>query len=273
MIERLADILVVSDMDNTLITAKSGIPACNRAAIDLFCSLGGRFTVATGRPPASIRAAMGSQRLSVPAVCCGGSLLYDFAKEEAVYRRAMPADAVRQTVEEIMTRFPAVGVEIYTGDGDIRLLHTNRVIQMHMVDERLACVLQPADTLPDQWLKVIFAAEGPLLEQVERFVADTSFPDFYFLRTNTMYFEIMPQGVGKASGLERLCARLAVPMENVVFIGDYYNDLELMKLAGHSVAVANAPREVRAAADEVTLNRCADGGVGEYLYKLVKQYT
>ena len=95
----------------------------------------------------------------------------------------------------------------------------------------------------------------------------------YFLRTNTIYYEIMPQGVSKASGLERLCARLALPMENVIFIGDYYNDLDLMRLAGHSVAVANAPRDVQAQADEVTMSRCADGGVGEYLYKLVKRYV
>ena len=272
MIERLADILVISDMDNTLLTAKSGIPACNRAAIDLFCALGGRFTVATGRPPASLRAARGRPRLSVPAVCCGGSVLYDFDQEKAVYRRTMETSGARQAVEEVMAEFPTVGVEIYTGNGDIRMLRTNRVTQMHMVDEQLACVLQPPDTLPDGWLKVIFAADAPLLEKVEHFIARRSYPDVHFLRTNAMYFEIMPQGVGKASGLERLCARLAVPMENVIFIGDYYNDLDLMQMAGHSVAVANAPREVQAAADEVTLNRCADGGVGEYLYKLVKVY-
>ena len=273
MIERLADILVVSDMDNTLLTAKSGIPACNRAAIELFCALGGRFTVATGRPPASVRAAMGAQKLSTPAVCGGGTVLYDFSEDRAIYRRTMERQGAEQAILDVVARFPTVGVEVHTGEGEIRLLRANRYTQMHLADERLSCVMQPLDTLPDDWLKVVFAAEGALLEQVERLLAKKSYAGVYFLRTNAMYFEIMPQGVGKASGLERLCARLAVPMENVIFIGDYYNDLELMRMAGHSVEVANAPREVQAAADEVTLNRCADGGVGEYLYKLVKQYA
>ena len=44
MIESLADLLVVSDMDNTLLTAKEGVPSCNRVTIQLFCELGGRFT-------------------------------------------------------------------------------------------------------------------------------------------------------------------------------------------------------------------------------------
>ena len=49
----LSDTLVICDMDNTLLTAKEGIPACNRAVIQLYTSMGGLFTVATGRPPVS----------------------------------------------------------------------------------------------------------------------------------------------------------------------------------------------------------------------------
>ena len=66
MIESLADLLVVSDMDNTLLTAKEGVPSCNRVTIQLFCELGGRFTVATGRPVESVRAALGDLALSCP---------------------------------------------------------------------------------------------------------------------------------------------------------------------------------------------------------------
>ena len=42
-----------------------------------------------------------------------------------------------------------------------------------------------------------------------------------------------------------------------------------MRLAGYAVAVANAPGEVKRAADEVTLCTCTEGAVGEYLYKLI----
>ena len=71
----LSDTLVICDMDNTLLTAKAGIPACNRAVIQLYTSMGGLFTVATGRPPESIRAALGNIKLSLPAIsamvrCC-----------------------------------------------------------------------------------------------------------------------------------------------------------------------------------------------------------
>ena len=83
----------------------------------------------------------------------------------------------------------------------------------------------------------------------------------------------MPASVGKASALRDLCTLLNVPLENTIVIGDYYNDLEMMQAAGYSVAVANAPPEVKAAADEVTNCSCADGAVGEYLYKLIEECT
>ena len=44
---------------------------------------------------------------------------------------------------------------------------------------------------------------------------------------------------------------------------------DILRAAGYAVAVANAPAEVKRAADEVTLCGCSDGGVGEYLYKLI----
>ena len=77
--ERLSDYLVFCDMDNTLLTAKEGIPACNRSVIRLFTAMGGRFTVASGRPPESIRASFRCQQspamvhycmISRPTVCC-----------------------------------------------------------------------------------------------------------------------------------------------------------------------------------------------------------
>ena len=78
--ERLSDYLVFCDMDNTLLTAKEGIPACNRSVIRLFTAMGGRFTVRRSRSarrwaissfrcqqsPAMVRCCM----ISRPTVCC-----------------------------------------------------------------------------------------------------------------------------------------------------------------------------------------------------------
>ena len=75
----------------------------------------------------------------------------------------------------------------------------------------------------------------------------------------------------KGAALGELCTYMGIPIENTVAIGDYFNDIELMRAAGHSVAMGNAPKEVQLAADTVT-GRCLDGGVAEVLYGLIRKY-
>ena len=54
MNRRLGDLLVVSDMDGTLLTPEKQILPCDIETIRLFTSLGGHFTVATGRTVNSV---------------------------------------------------------------------------------------------------------------------------------------------------------------------------------------------------------------------------
>ena len=51
----LADFLVVSDLDGTLLQVPDGISDCSRTVIRLFTMMGGRFTVASGRRPLSVK--------------------------------------------------------------------------------------------------------------------------------------------------------------------------------------------------------------------------
>ena len=203
--ERLSDYLVFCDMDNTLLTAKEGIPACNRSVIRLFTAMGGRFTVASGRPPESIRAALGDIELSLPAISCNGSLLYDFQTNRVLRRSCLNQEQAAAAIADMLQKFPKIG------------------------------------------------------------------RDNYFLPTNQIYLEIMPSGISKAAGMEELCHILNENIKKTIVIGDYYNDLEIMKKAGYSVAVANAPSEVKAAANEVTNCDCTGGAVGEFLYKLISK--
>ncbi len=49
MFSDISKVILLSDMDGTLLTSKKQITDRDRAAIEKFTSLGGKFTVATGR--------------------------------------------------------------------------------------------------------------------------------------------------------------------------------------------------------------------------------
>ncbi len=272
--DRLSDYLIFCDMDNTLLTAKEGIPSCNRTVIKLFTSMGGRFTVASGRPPESIRAALGDLSLSLPAISCNGSLLYDFQSNRVLRHASLDQNQASIAIREILQKFPRIGVEVMAGAGEMYVIHANPYTHAHQVDEHLSGISCPLESVPDGWLKVVFAGDPETVRKVGQYAKGRYYGrNNYFLPTNQIYLEIMPTGVGKASGMEQLCTLLGARMEKTIVIGDYYNDLEMMKKAGYAVAVANAPSEVRAAANEVTSCGCSEGAVGEFLYRFIDRVT
>lgn len=274
MNQSLHDTLVFCDMDNTLLTAKEGMPACNSTVVKLFIKMGGRFTVATGRPPQSIRAALGDIQPSLPVISCNGALLYDLATDRVLRHATLNQEQASAAIADILKKFPRVGVEVMAGAGEMYIVHANDYTHAHQVDEQLPSVSCPLTSVPDGWVKVVFASDPETIRKLSQYAKTKYYGrDNYFLATNSIYLEIMPSGVSKASGLRDLCTLMGEPLQKTLVIGDYYNDLEIMKMAGYSVAVANAPAEVKACADEVTTCNCMEGAVGEYLYKLIDRAT
>lgn len=79
--------------------------------------------------------------------------------------------------------------------------------------------------------------------------------------------EVAARGVTKAFALARLADDLGVGPEEVVAFGDMRNDIPMLEWAGLGIAMANAPFDVKAAADEVTL-RFDEDGVAAVLERL-----
>jgi Cof subfamily protein (haloacid dehalogenase superfamily) len=78
----------------------------------------------------------------------------------------------------------------------------------------------------------------------------------------TAWLDIAPDGVNKATGLERVRAALGIPRSRVMAIGDGRNDLDMFRWAGsegRAVAMGQSPDDVVAAATEVTASVYEDG--------------
>jgi hypothetical protein len=61
--------------------------------------------------------------------------------------------------------------------------------------------------------------------------------------------DLLPMGVSKGAALKKLAARLGVEREEVMAIGDNWNDVEMLEWAGQGVLMGNAEVELRAMAE------------------------
>jgi len=98
--------------------------------------------------------------------------------------------------------------------------------------------------------------------------ASHNLADLSLLYSTGYTIEICHSRVSKASGLRFLAKRLGIQPAEIIAVGDSYNDLSMLELAGIGVAVANAPQEVRQAADWVTAS-CQEGGVAQAVSRFI----
>lgn len=73
------------------------------------------------------------------------------------------------------------------------------------------------------------------------------------------FYEIVPKGYSKASGMRYMAEYLDIPMEATVAVGDSNNDLPMLEAAGCAIAMGNSSIQVLEAADYVTANVEEDG--------------
>lgn len=86
----------------------------------------------------------------------------------------------------------------------------------------------------------------------------------------TAWLDLAPEGVSKASALERVRRRLGVEPFATIAVGDGSNDLEMIEWAARGIAMDNAIDELKAVADEVGPN-VDDDGLAVVLENLVRR--
>lgn len=264
----LQDILLITDMDGTLLGRDFKIPERNIKAIHRFMEHGGNFAIATGRSKMSGVQYFAQTNPNAPCVLLNGAILYDFKKKELLMKRCLPdgAMAYLKRVEEL---FPEIGVEVYT-DEDIYITKDGRTVQKHIENENLRCLFQaPGDDI--SFCKGVFAGEPELMQEVADYCLANPFPGVRFVASGDIYYEMLPDGVDKGLGLRELILRKKFQREHVFAIGDYFNDLELLREAGVSAVPENAPEEVKAAAD-YTVCHCYDGAVADFIELIERNY-
>lgn len=75
--------------------------------------------------------------------------------------------------------------------------------------------------------------------------------DFTVVTGGAQWLDMMAKGVNKGTAMEQILAKLKIPGEEILVLGDNLNDLEMMKLAGLCATVPDGVKEVREISDTI----------------------
>lgn len=265
-------ILLVSDVDATLLDEKKNIPAANLAAIQRFKALGGAFTIATGRTHMTCEDIAARAGVNAPVVVYNGGGVYDRDSRHFLWRRMLARDALIAPFRALMARYPDVGVEINAGDAAL-MVNAGAPIDPNVLRGGFPYRRADIADTPAEWFKIMFnAPEKHILRAIEPQAREMLAPllaqGCTLTYSGETYLELLPASKGAA--LEQLASLCGYARECVVAVGDYDNDLEMIRWAGLGVAVANAQPDVRAAADAIVCS-CNEGAIAQTIELIERQ--
>lgn len=259
--------LLVSDIDGTLLT-NGKIPQKNLDAIDWFKSEGGIFAIATGRAVIAARESYELSRANAPMIALNGGMIYDFEKREYLHQCYLD-ERCKDVLFDIINKFPSIGADIMHGL-DIYPIQYNEAIIRHAEYEKFELSKLPDNIRAIPWNKVLFAANDiDSFNELRDYCEGLQVNFCRFVVTSVTaqhkFYEILPTDVNKGTAIQKLKQLLGA--KRSYGIGDFYNDIELIRDADVGAATAGAPNDVKKFADYVTCP-CEKGAVADFIEKI-----
>ena len=87
--------------------------------------------------------------------------------------------------------------------------------------------------------------------------------------TSPFTLEVVNKGVNKGVAVLKLASLINIDIKNTAAIGDYYNDVDMLKAVTHPAACGQAPDEIKALAEYVACH-CNKGAVADFINYLEK---
>ncbi len=260
----LENYLLVSDLDGTLYENQNFLPEENKKAIEKFVSLGGKFTVATGRGVPTTKFISEMIQFDCPIIVNGGQTFYDYYKDKVVYTENLPESA-KDFVKLLMQNFSKVGVEIYSGN-TVYALKVNEVTITHLEYEKTPFVEATFEEVAElDWQKVLFEDTFENLVEIRKFARENCPDDIKIIDTNAKFMEFSNIGVDKGTAILKLADMYEIPYANVCAIGNYYNDVDMIEAAGIGAFVKDSPDDIKDKADYITYKTCKECGFAEFV--------
>ncbi|SHK33193.1 hypothetical protein SAMN05216582_102134 [Selenomonas ruminantium] len=257
--------IVFSDIDGTVLTSQHEVTSQTKEAVKKLVAKDIPFVLVSARMPEAIYPITGDMGIKMPIICYSGAYVLDREGQELA-GTYMEADSVQKLLAEIAEQFPAVTVNFYSGHhwyvtdkADARVKREEDITSAQAEQADFAALLQQG-ILPH---KILLMAEPEDNVAAEKYFQQ-HYPQFQVARSSDILLEIMDGRVSKAAGIAVLLQHYGLDKSEALSFGDNYNDLAMLEYTGMSVAMGNAPADVKAVAKAVTASN-NDSGIAVFL--------
>ncbi len=240
-------VIIVSDIDGTFLGKDSRMVPENIEAIDYFKSEGGMFTLATGREIFMIprRVPNLKELCNCPIIASNGAYIYDLQRDMIVDEEFLPEPEISGIVDAARAMCPQVSLRITCG-GKQLADKDYPALQSTMANYPGSVAVVPYEEIPRGcWHHVTWMGAPEELEAVRQAVAPYVKGGCACVFGGQRIFEITSARGTKGEMIGRLKKRIGRENAVVWAIGDYENDLAMLRTADRCAMPENGIDSLR----------------------------
>ena len=265
--------IIFSDVDGTFLKNDKSVSPLTEKATKKILEKGLKLVFVSARMPEAIYVITDNIKISRPPVISYSGAYILSEDEKILHDKKISAESTKKILSEIEKRFGLrkdISISFYVGrrwfaqDIDERIekeiFNTDAFVEVANFDELIEKNIFPN--------KIFIRGEknSSICAEMESELGKI-FPELKIVRSANYLLEIMDKSVSKAAGIEIILNHYNFSKDEAIAFGDSYNDIEMLKFIPQSVAMGNAPTEIKKIAGAVTDSN-EDSGIYTYLKKI-----
>ena len=287
--------LLALDLDGTLLNSRGLLPERNRRAIALAREQGVRVALVTGRRFHDARPLALDLGIDVPVIAHNGALTKHARTLETVAVKLLPLEATRDVLRVgraegadalVSDDAQGAGLLVYDHVSEdntalMKYIAWSRRIHGDEAEEAVRHVPSLEEYLDHAPVHVAFSGHCAPMRRLDRAlqhelgervkVLATMYP-----KQDFALVDVLHPAVSKGVGVAAVADEYGFQTEEVMAVGDNFNDLEMLAFAGTSVVMGNAETDLRDSLSairdfHVTATNDQDG-VAEAIEKFILNY-
>lgn len=248
--------LIALDVDGTLITDDHVLTEATREAVREAAAQGIIVVLCTGRGPVSAQPIYEQLGAGGIMITHNGATVIDIATRQVMNDFRIEFADLKSLVD--YCRGKGIHYDLCT-PFDIYVEHlTDEEKAMYERFSQVPTVISDFMLVDEPTVKFTLSGPEPQMDQVEADWASIGCP-LRPIRSGLYFIDIINPEATKGHALKQVCRDLGIPREEVMAIGNYFNDIEMLEWAGLGIAMANSPEAVKQSADAETVSNNEDG--------------
>jgi Cof subfamily protein (haloacid dehalogenase superfamily) len=257
--------LLIVDIDGTIAGESNQVSTRVKQAIQAARSQGVRVGIATGRMYKSALRFHHEIEADMPIIAYQGAWIQDPATGVTHRHCPVPVDIARELLDyfEQPHLLDELSIHVYRDDClFVRGINSDTELYIGRSGIGVTPVTDLRTVLTDRPTKILAMSEDTDL--IQHLLQDLrqrySAAQLHITTSVPIFLETTQSGIDKGNAIDYVAKNLlGITAENVLAIGDNYNDVEMLAYAGIGVAMGNAPADVQSISDWVAPDVRADG--------------